>query len=802
MLRATPPGEDRVTGASVARRADGGPVDPKANADRIKGGVDYLHLVSLAQQQANLYIQQVNRRFWTRSYRAFHNQHFEGSKYGHRDWAQRSKIFRAKTRSAVRKDGAAVASSLFGTVDAITCSPGNESDANQRAAASLMQELVNYRTDRTSGRDAIPWMLTAMGARQDAVLTGICVTKQYWKLQLRKSHDEPHTWRDEQGEDQQYLDADPETGDTKPATRAVFVPDVDRPDVMLFPPENVMIDPAAEWTNPSQTAAYLVLKHPCRIDDVRKNEDDPRNPWHKLGADVLKSNAETMKFDSAAIRRAREFGLDRFDETMNSAEFDVVWVYENFFRVNGEDMCFFSLGDKHYLTDPKPVREVYPEQDGDRPVVFGYGAMESHRIFPMSAVESWQQTQQEINDVANLFLDTLKLGIAPITKVRRGRNIDLDAVHRRGPNSHVLVQAADDVTFEPSPPIPGAVQMAMEKLDVDMDDLAGQFNSGTVQTNRSLNDTVGGLQLVAGAANAVQEFDIRLWLETWCEPVLAQIVKLEQFYESNAIILGLCGERAQLVQKHGVDQITDDLLAHQVTIRVNAGLGAGDPRQRLQKFQMANAVAMPILAQCREFQKGEIGPNIEEIMNECYGAVGYRDGGKRFIKTFPPEQPGPQQGLMIQKLQAEIERMRNQGKGALMTGLAAVKKADLGDKVLEADQVNSLLQHLTGLTEADRAHHHKTMDRHVKAFDLGHRHANELADRLSPPPGAGGAGSSGGDASQTGGGSPAPVGSAGQASPPTGQAQGGGGDENGNMIGMLSQLLMHHLAKQQGAAPQ
>jgi len=118
-----------------------------------------------------------------------------------------------------------------------------------------MQELVNYRCDRTSGRNAIPWMLTAIGARQDAEITGICVSKQYWKLQLRKSHDEPVTYTGEDGSEQQMLEADPDTGETRPATRPVMVPDVDRPDVTLFPPECVMIDPAADWTNPAQSAA-------------------------------------------------------------------------------------------------------------------------------------------------------------------------------------------------------------------------------------------------------------------------------------------------------------------------------------------------------------------------------------------------------------------------------------------------------------------------------------------------------------------------------------------------------------------
>ena len=717
MLRSTPPGEDGVN--DLYRHAQDLAVPPGSAPERVSHQApDYLHLIAIAEQQANLYVQQVNRRSWSRSYRAFHNEHFIGSKYGHKDWANRSKIFRPKTRSAVRKDGAAVAASLFGTIDAITCSPGDEADARQRAAAALMQELINYRTDRTSGRAAIPWFLVAMGARQDAQITGVCASKQYWKLELRESHEEEAT--DEQGNP--VLSLNEETGVHETTRRPVYVPDIDRPDIRLFPPECVIIDPAADWTDPAQSAAYLLLKYPMRLYEVEKKTRDPLNPWKALPPDLLKGTAEASKFDAAAIRRAREFGLDRFDETQNAAEFDIIWVYEAFIRIDGEDTCFFSLGDKAFLTDPKPTREVYPEQAGDRPVVIGYGALEAHRIYPMSPVESWQQTQQEINDVANLYLDTMKQNVAPVTKVVRGRNVDLEAVHRRGPNSHILVTRLDDVDFARPADIPQSVVLGMEKLDVDMDDLAGQFNAGSVQTNRTLNDTVGGLKLIAGVANAVQEFDIRLWIETWAEPALAQVVRLEQYYESDAAILGLCGERAQLWQRHGVERITDDLMDHQVTIRINAGLGVGDPQQRLAKFRDAAAVAAPLLAQSREFQSGQVSINVQEVMNEVFGAVGYRDGGKRFVTVSPPQgaQQGPQQVLLIQKLLAEIDKNRAQAARARASGSAQLARAQLEQQKLAH-----------GEREAARAHHHRLHDRMLAAHEQGHRHAMELADRMT-----------------------------------------------------------------------
>src|SRR5580700_3746112 len=94
--------------------------------------------------------------------------------------------------------------------------------------------------------------------------------------------------------------------------------------------------------------------------------------------------------------------------------------------------------------DPKPTREVYPEQFGERPVSYGYGALQSHRIYPMSPVESWQPLQLETNDLRNLLLDATKQNVMPISKIRRGRQIDLDQVKRRSSGSAIIVEAPDD----------------------------------------------------------------------------------------------------------------------------------------------------------------------------------------------------------------------------------------------------------------------------------------------------------------------------------------------------------------------
>jgi hypothetical protein len=722
-LRTQPSGEDGVTNP----RAASGEIDELENAAQTatEGDTDadgddefnekpsndeFLQMVREADQQGLYYSNQVNRRSWERVYRAYHQEHFTGSKYTSDDYKNRSKLFIPKTRAAIEKDLAAVAASLFGSLDAVSCMPGNEGDAKQRASASVLQELVNYRTDGSRGsRAAIPWFHVAMGARQTSKLTGVCLSKQSWKLELKREGSETFT--------------DEEDGEEK--ERDVWKPWIDRPDVQLIPPENYVIDPAADWTNPAQDAAYILIKWPMRIDEIRRKQKDPRNPWKAVDENILKSAGEGARMEAAAIRRAREQGLDRYDESQTGPNFDIIWVWETYLRTAGEDWTFISVGDKHMLTDPKPVSEVYPEQFGERPLAMGYGAFEAFRIFPMSSAESWQMLQQETNDLRNLSLDAIKQNVMPVSKVVRGKNVDLDQLKRRGQGTSIMVSDKDDVTWEKVPDISGSVMQMAQSMNVEFDDIAGQQNYGTVQDNNQLGKTLGGLKLAAGAANAVQEFNIRIWIETWCERVLSQIVRLEQYYESDPIVLGIAGDRAQLLTKYGVDEIDNELLENTVTIRVNIGLGAGDPQQRLAKFQSATQIFLPLAQASKEFQSGEKSIDIEAIMQEIYGGAGYRDGGKRFIKTGPPA-PNPMQQPQLDKLISETDKNKALAKKAIIDAMSGAAKVGLSLEALKAETAdNEFWQHLEHLDQAGRA------------LDLGHKHGLAIsAPKALPGAGA------------------------------------------------------------------
>ena len=737
MLRATPPGEDSAPGRGGNGRGrrsppgedgiekpfampdddeDNGVALDRANAgyamdgeegsddddglpfDEKPSDAEFLEMVQEADSQALQYVSQVNRKSWTRSYRAYNQEHFDGSKYLTDDYNNRSRLFVPKTRSAVRKDMAATAASLFGSMDAVNVGPGNEGDPQQRGAAAVMKELVNYRTDRSNGKASIAWFHVAMGARQTSLLTGICLSKQYWKLELKRKGKENFT-----------------DDDKVEKERDVWVPAIDRPEIDLFPPENFVIDSAADWRNPAQDAAYVILKYPMRIDEIRRRQRDPRNPWHKLDDDQLRSSGEGAQMEAESIRRAREQGIDRFDRAQTTRHFDVIWVWETFIRTAGEDWCFFSIGNKHMLTDPKPVEEVYPEQFGERPLTLGFGALEAFRIFPMSPVESWQMLQQETNDIRNLSLDSLKQNIMPVSKVVRGKNVDLDQLKRRGQGSSIMVMSKDDVTWEKAPDLSEGVAQMTQELNIEFDDLSGQQNYGTTNAHNAVGDTLGGLKLAAGTANAVQEFDIRIWIETWCQTTLAQVTRLEQFYESDEIILGICGDRAKLMQKYGINEISNELLENSVTLTVNIGLGNGDPSQRLAKFNDAANIAVPLLEKDPDFANGKKQIDGEAVMEEVFGAVGYKDGGKRFVKAGSP-QPNQMMQPQIDKLVSETMKNKSQAKKNILDALSNAAKVGIDIRALEAEVAQ---------TQFDQYHDH--IEQLGKAREMGHQHGKDVA---------------------------------------------------------------------------
>lgn len=604
---------------------------------------DWLKLASDAFSSSTSYVDSNYRKKWEDGLRMFQSRHPSGSKYLTESYKHRSKIFRPKSRSLSKKYEAAAAAAFFSNNDVISTSAVNEGDKKQAASAALWKEVLNYRLSKS-----IPWFQTVCGGMQDAMTVGVVCSYQYWQYEGEEVTEYvPVT--DQFGQPMADFMGMPMMQEAK---RMVALKD--KPCVELMPVENLRIDPGASWINPIESSPYVIRLIPMYVVDVKQMMDKADSKtgapkWKKLSDGELRSAA---KQENDSTRQTRDQNREESTAASNAplSDFEIVWVHENFMRIDGKEMVYYTLGTQHMLTDAKPLKEVYFH--GERPIVMGVCSIETHKIMPDSPIIQGEQLQREAIEVVNQRLDNVKLVLNKRFLVKRGAQVDIKSLVRNVPGSVTLANdTIGDVREMEFNDVTGSSYQEQDRINVDYDELTGNFSQGSVMTNRKMGETVGGMGMVSGAANQITEYGLRTFTETWVEPVLRQVVKLEQKYETDEVILAIAASQAKLIDKYGINQITDDLLNQELTLNVNVGMGATDPIQKLQKF----VGAMSAFAQVAQMQLPNV--DIAEVGKEVFGLAGYRDGA-RFMADA--EQDGrikqviAQAQKMVQQVQQEV----------------------------------------------------------------------------------------------------------------------------------------------------
>jgi hypothetical protein len=309
------------------------------------------------------------------------------------------------------------------------------------------------------------------------------------------------------------------------------------------------------------------------------------------------------------------------------------------------------------LTDPVPLNQAFPHlQRGERPFTVGFSTIEAFRNYPAGDVEQASGLQQEINLVA------VKLVLNKRYYVKRGSQVDLDALIRNVSGGGVMMNDPEkDVKTIDTRDVTGSSYQEQDRLSVELDELVGSFSQTSVQSNQNLNETVGGMEAMQSGAGAVQDYGLRVFFETWAEPTLRQLVRLIQYYETDRTILALAEKRAELWQRFGIDQVTDDLLRQELTVRVNVGMGNTDPQRRVEKlmFAVKNAAELPKMA---ERMKSE------DIADEIFGTLGYKNAIRFFRndqeqQAYEQENPTPPPPeITLQQEEMQMHREDNQAR--------------------------------------------------------------------------------------------------------------------------------------------
>lgn len=551
---------------------------------------------------------------WNDSLRAFQGLHPSGSKYLSTDYRYRSRLFRPKTRTMVRKAEAATAAAFFSNEDVVNISAQDDDNPQQLASAAINEKLLQYRLTHT-----IPWFLTLVGARQDAEVMGIAIAKAYWKYKEEFSHTEqrplnhPMTGQPLTGDDGQPLVDEYD----------IFNKVEDHPWVDLLAPENFRADPGADWRNIVASSPYTIQLTPIYIAEARSKIKS--GEWLPVSESSLRSATD---LDDDVTRRAREQGRvpGKDHDAWKPTEFDICWVRENILRIDGKDWHFFTLaGAGELLTMPRPLEEVYLQ--GIRPYVCGFVVLEAHKTYPTSKVELVRDLQTQTNDVTNLRLDNVKLAVNPRQFVKEGRGIDPSDVRNFQPAKVVMVkEPKEDIVWDRPPEVTGSSYQEQDRLNIDFDDLTGDISNSSIQSNKQMYEAVGNMSMMQGNASQVGEYEQRVFAQTFAEPLLRHLVKLEQAYETDSVILAIAGREAKLYQKFGINDITDELLKQELTTKVNVGIGATNPQMRLKNFLTATQAIGTMFGPA-----AAMAANPQEVIKEVFGLCGYKDGDRFFL---------------------------------------------------------------------------------------------------------------------------------------------------------------------------
>lgn len=541
--------------------------------------VDYVGLARDAYTSSTTFFDAGIRAQIEADLRQFNSQHPSNSKYLSDSYRARSKFFRPKTRSAIRKNEAIAAEAFFSSDDVVSITPQNDDDPEQKGSAEIYKYLMQYRLTKT-----IPWFLTVIGAYQDAQSVGVVASYNYWKVDPRKRIDEPC--------------------------------------IDLVPVENLRIDPAADWRDPINTSPYVIHLLPMYVKDVKAKAG---REWKPVTETQILQATRTQ---GDPIRLTRESPRpDRTEQGGAITNFTIVWVHRNVMEIDGQDMVWHTLGTEALLDDPVLLSAAYFH--GKRPYTMGCCVIETHKLYPSSLPRMTKDTQGELNTNANLRIDNVNFAMNKRYFIKRNEQVDTRSLQRNAPGSITMMNNPEtDVKIVETGDVTGSAYAEQDRLNLDFDDLVGTFSNSSVQSNRRLNETVGGMNILTTNANQVSGYQLRTFVETWVEPTLRQLQLLEAEYETDETILALAGQAAApILEKFGVNPTMDALLAHEMTINVNVGMGATNPHQQVDNFLSGMKALKEILA---DGVLERYGLSIEEVTKEIFSKLGYRTGNRFF----------------------------------------------------------------------------------------------------------------------------------------------------------------------------
>jgi hypothetical protein len=268
--------------------------------------------------------------------------------------------------------------------------------------------------------------------------------------------------------------------------------------------------------------------------------------------------------------------------------------------------------------------------------------IETHKLYPSSLPQISKGLTDEANEVTNQRIDNVKFVLNKKWFIKRGKDVDVMGLTRNVPGGVVSMDdPVGDVREITWPDVTASAYEEQTRIDNDLGELLGNFSPAQVMADHGIQGPARNMAILSQSAGTLVEYLLRTYVETFVQPVLRQIILLEQEYETDQTIIALAAKKSKTFQKNNTDEITDQLLNHELTLTVNVGMGATDPGTKLQKFLSG------VTAYANIVKLAVPGLNMQEVGKEVFGHLGYA-AGERFFTNDNPQ---------VAQLQAQLKQM-------------------------------------------------------------------------------------------------------------------------------------------------
>lgn len=618
-----------------------------------------------AMRFSTTYLDANYRQKWDDSLRAFNNQHPGDSKYNSENFRKRSHLFVPVTRTVIRKNEAAACKAFFSNHDVSSIRAMNESEPKQVLSAAIMKELIQYRCTHT-----IPWFRVLIGGIQDAQKQGACIAHVHWEYK---------TNRDVNGKMRVAKDS---------------------PAVDLLPLENCRFDPSASWLDPVNDSPYFIELIDMYVGDVldKMARPDPKGrQWYTYPIEDIRSENPDDSTRSARLGRQQ----DPTQETRDVSDYEVVWIQRHIHRWDGNDWEFYALNNGKLLTEPELLEHTVFH--GRRPYILGVAMLETHKVLPVSVPELVKPLQDAINGLENQRNDNVLFVLNKRFKIKRGTNVDTTALVRNVPGGIVSVDKMEDMEELNYPDVTVSSYQEEDRKRQAFDDLVGNFNPMQLHQAGAPRESQGSIRMLQGPASEMTEYMLQTFAITFVVEVIRHLVLLEQHYETDSTVLAIAGQKAKVLQKFGVDQVTDEMLDQELTTNVNVGMGSTDSMAMLQRFIYSLDAFAKISA------KPPAGVNLAEVWKEIMALSGYQDGD-RFSTQGNQEMAKLEQTIkQLTQMVQDLKRHKNDKEQGNILSFVAKREANQAKERIAATQHKGALamtyhQHILDQDDALLAH--------------------------------------------------------------------------------------------------